>query len=50
MNLEQNPNRGWICLAVALVAAAVIFFAIKQTQARRAAIRGEHPNQVDFSR
>jgi hypothetical protein len=47
-----KPSSKWKCLwGVAIVTAAVVvLLAVKETQARRDAIRGGRPNQVDFSR
>jgi hypothetical protein len=46
----SKSNRSWIWLIVIGIAAVIVFAAVKQTEARRNAIRGQAPNQVDFSR
>jgi hypothetical protein len=48
--VESKSNRRWIYLIGAVAIIIIIFIAVRQTQARREAIRGERPNQVDFSR
>jgi hypothetical protein len=46
--VESKSNRKWIWLTIATGLAILIFVAVRETQARRAAIRGAH--HVDFSR
>jgi len=48
--VEPKSRRIWIWLAAGIGFAVFLFFAVKTTEARRDAIRGGRPNQVDFSR
>jgi hypothetical protein len=50
--VDQQPksDRSWIWFIVIGITALIIFAAVKQTEARRNAIRGQAPNQLDFSR